>query len=328
MRSTSRRLARTGVATFGCFGLALGSTALTPAFGSTPATHAAVAKPAASARPAARQAQAPATVGSRYLALGDSVPFGYREPNSIPAPDFNRPNTFIGYPEDVATNLGLKVTNAACPGETTASFINASAQSNGCENTFNKGAKHPTPIGYRTLYPLHAAYTGPKESQLTFAEHFLTKHPNTRLVSLMIGANDGFICLERTSDSCFKEFAALQATITKNVTKILKGLRNKAHYKGQLVIVSYWSLNYHNSLDNLESQGLNSALKKAAKGYNVKFASGYNQFRLASQQGHGDPCAAGLLTALSGKDKGTCGVHPSLAGAAVLAQAVERVVTK
>jgi lysophospholipase L1-like esterase len=311
MTPLSPRLLRRGALAAGCIGLAVTATVVAPAFGSTSAS-----------RPVAQQ---PVVQGSRYLALGDSVPFGYREANSIPAPNFTKAKNFIGFPEDVARNLGLTLTNAACPGETTASFINAKAQSNGCENTFTAGAANPVPGGYRTVYPLHAAYKG---SQLAFAEAYLKKYPNTRLVTLMIGANDGFICLKSTSDGCFSEFSALQATVTKNVKTIFRGLRDTAHYKGQIALVTYWSLNYRDATSNYETNGLNSALEAAAKPFNVRIANGYGQFHLASEQGHGNPCTAQLLTALSGAAKGTCGVHPSLAGAAVLAQAVERAIKK
>jgi lysophospholipase L1-like esterase len=321
MATQSSRFTRTAAVAAGCLGLAVAAGLAAPAFGSAagrtaPGRHVAH-------RSAAKAA--PVVPGSRYLALGDSVPFGYREANSIPAPNFHRQRTFIGYPEDVAANLGLRLANAACPGETTASFLKASAQSNGCENSFPKATN---PIGYRSVYPLHVKYSSPHESQLTFAERYLVKHPGTRLVSLMIGANDGFICQQTTTDGCFKEFGALQAKITRNVTTIFKGIRNKAHYRGQIVLVTYYSIDYSNATDNLESQGLNSALEKAAKPFHVEIANGYGQFRLAARQGHGNICTAQLVTALSGKDKGTCGVHPSLAGQALLAQAVERAIKK
>lgn len=321
MATLSSRLTRTAAVAAGCLGLAVAAGVVAPAFGSA----AARSVPTPHGGPHSAVKRLPVVPGSRYLALGDSVPFGYREANSIPAPNFHRQRTFIGYPEDVAANLGLKLTNAACPGETTASFIKASAQSNGCENSFPKATN---PFGYRSVYPLHVKYRSAHESQLRFAERFLTKHPGTRLVTLMIGANDGFICLASTSDGCLSEFGALQAKITRNVTKIFKGIRDKAHYRGQIALVTYYSMNYADSTQNLESQGLNSALKKAAKPFHVEIANGYGQFRLAARQGHGNACTAQLLTALSGKDKGKCGVHPSLAGAAVLAQAVERAIKK
>lgn len=315
MTTLSPRLLRRGAIAAGCVGLAVAASVVMPALGSS-------ATPRAVHRAAARL---PVVAGSRYLALGDSVPFGYRENDSIPPPNYAKASNFVGYPEDVAAALGLKLTNAACPGETTESFMNVKAQSNGCENTFVKGLGHPKRVGYRRFFPLHVKYKG---SQLAFAENYLKKFPNTRLVTLMIGANDGFICLSRTNDSCFKQFGALQATITKNTTKILKGLRDTAHYQGQIALVTYWSLNYRDTFSNLESTGLNSALEAAGKPFHVEIANGYRLFHLASKQGHGSPCTAGLLTALSGAKKGTCGVHPSRSGAAVLAQAVERAIKK
>src|SRR3954453_10383731 len=74
------------------------------------------------------------TPGSTYLALGDSVSFGYQEPQVVPAPDYPRASTFLGFPEHLASRLRLKLSNAACPGETSGSLLDAKAQSNGCEN--------------------------------------------------------------------------------------------------------------------------------------------------------------------------------------------------
>ena len=130
----------------------------------------------------------------------------------------------------------MKVVNAACPGETSSSLIDNTAQSNGCENTPGKGN-----VGYRTLYPLHVSYSG---SQLAFAVSYLKKHQNVRLVSLMIGANDGLMCQETTADQCtsLPEQAAVLETVAKNVHTILSEIRTKAHYNGQLAIVNYYSV--------------------------------------------------------------------------------------
>src|SRR5580692_2355421 len=76
----------------------------------------------------------PASNGT-YLALGDSVAFGYVPPQAVPAPNYRSANSFVGYPEDVAKALRLGVWNASCPGETTASMLVAGAPSNGCENS-------------------------------------------------------------------------------------------------------------------------------------------------------------------------------------------------
>lgn len=259
--------------------------------------------------------QPPVGVGADYLALGDSVSFGYREPANLPTPDYHDAATFVGYPEDVAADLGLHVANAACPGETSASLIDATAPSNGCEATGS------TP-GYRTLYPLHVSYTG---SQLDYAVHYLRTHRQTRLVSLMIGANDAFVCEKSTADKCVSEFPAVLAEISRNVTTILRAIRHEARYVGQLVIVNYYSLDYADPVQAAQSQALNQAMDSAARPFHTVVADGFGAFQRAAAQTSGNVCAAGLITVLS---TGGCGIHPSVAGQMLLAGAVERVVRK
>ncbi len=248
--------------------------------------------------------------GSGYLALGDSVPFGFREAANAPTPDYTQPDTFVGYPEDVAANLSLDETNAACPGETSSSLIDVTAPSNGCEN------------GYRLAFPLHVSYSGP---QLAFAVHFLRSHHQTRLVSLMIGANDGFLCQNTTADHCASELPAVLQTIATNVGTILRTIRHHGDYEGQIVVVNYYSLDYTSPVQNGLSQALNQAIDAAAAPFGVEIADGFGAFQQAAAQAGGNTCAAGLLTTLT---TGGCGVHPSVAGQAVLAGAVERVVRK
>src|SRR5205823_3804245 len=124
---------------------------------------------AAAAIPAAAGASAPkVSPGSRYLAVGDSVTFGFQEAQIQPPPNYTKPSTLQGYPERLGAALHLRVTNAACPGETSSSLVNATGPSNGCENS-------PPPnqnTGYRRSFPLHVSYKG---SQLSFAVAFLKK---------------------------------------------------------------------------------------------------------------------------------------------------------
>lgn len=253
----------------------------------------------------------PLVPGSTYLALGDSVTFGYQEPNVVPAPNYHNAASLPGYPEHIARELPVHVVNAACPGETSSSLINAKAESNGCENVLGSGG------GYRSAFPLHVRYSG---SQLAFAVHYLKTHHRVRLVSLMIGANDGFVCQATTPNHCTSgdEITALAAQITRNVRVILKAIR--AHYSGQLAIVNYYSTDYANPVDNLDSQFLNQTVDKAAKPYRVEIADGYGAFRTQALKFGDDTCRAGLLTQwLPGP---TCGVHPSYAGQALLAEAL------
>ena len=284
------------------------------------ATGQALAKNPASNKPTAAKKSkitptTPITKGSTYLALGDSITFGYQESNVVPAPNYADASSFNGYPEVLGSELHLKVVNAACPGETSGSLIDATAQSNGCENTPGKGN-----VGYRTLYPLHTSYSG---SQLAFAVGYLKKHQNVRLVSLLIGGNDYLYCVETTADRCgsLGEQTEVIATLAKNDQTILSTIRKKAHYNGQLVLVNQYSLSA--SLSQSTAL-LNQAIAGAAKPFHVEVADSYGEFQAAAAHSGGNPCTAGLLTQLG--TPGNCGVHPSYAGQALLAQAVEKAV--
>jgi lysophospholipase L1-like esterase len=249
----------------------------------------------------------PVTRGSRYLALGDSVTFGYQEPQVVPAPNYRNPSSFVGYPEQLGAALHLRVINAACPGETSASLINRFAQTFRCENA------------YRKAFPLHVRYQG---AQLAYGVSFLRRHRDVRLVSLMVGANDLFLCQSTTSDSCAaaKEQNAVFTRISRNVRRILSAIRNQARYRGQLAIVNYYSLNYASAFLSNTSRGLNNAMDSAAKPFHVVIADGYGELKAAARRSGSNTCTAGLLTQL-GKP-GMCGVHPSYAGQALLAQAL------
>jgi len=257
-----------------------------------------------------------ASVTRGYLALGDSVTFGYRESNTTPPPNYLKASSFIGYPKDVGLALGYQVANASCPGETSASLITKGVQSNGCENVPGGGP------GYRSAFPLHVSYKG---TQLAYADTYLKMHPRTSLVTLMIGANDAFLCQETTADNCASELPTVLKQMAANVAHILTSIRKTARYGGQIVIVNYYSLDYASALDNAGSQTLNTTVDKAAKPYRVQIADGYRAFEAAALQSGGNTCTAGLLTQLTG---GGCGVHPSIAGQAVLALAVEEVVKR
>ena len=193
------------------------------------------------------------------------------ESNVVPAPNYHNAASFFGYPEIAGAALHLKVANAACSGETSSSLINPKAQSNGCENS----PGNPS-VGYRTQFPLHVKYKG---SQLAFALSYLKAHKNVSLVTLMIGANDFFVCQETKSDGCATpaEQNAVAAKVTSNIHTILGSIRKKAHYAGQIAIVNYYSLNYSVPAVNAQSQLLNKTQDAAAKPYHVVIADGYGR---------------------------------------------------
>lgn len=247
-----------------------------------------------------------------YLALGDSVAFGYVPPQAVPAPNYNRPRSFVGYPEFLGRRLHERVVNASCPGETTASMLVAGAQSLGCENSVG------SPVGYRTLYPLHVPYRG---TQMQYALRYLAFHRHTRLVTIDIGANDAFLCQETTADQCSSpvEFAGVAAQITSNLGTILHDLRAEARYRGPIVVLTYYSLSYSDPAQIQSTQALDSVIAGAATANGAIVADGFAAFQGPSLAAGGDPCAAGLLIRLP---DGTCNIHPSRAGHRLLAQAI------
>jgi len=267
----------------------------------------------------AAKREPPVTRGSTYLALGDSASFGYQAPQVVPTPDYTRASNFRGWPEHAARALRLKLVNAACPGETSASLIDSSAPNFGCSNLPGQ----PN-VGYRRAYPLHAKYSG---SQLSFAISFLRRHPRTRLVTLMVGANDLFRCQATTSDACADpaERKAVLDAIRGNVRKIVSRVRKKGRYRGRIVLMRYYSLDYNSADLKAAIRTANQTAYEAAKPYRVHVADGFGEWRRASVNSGNNPCTAGLLAQVG---EGRCDVHPSWAGQGLRAQALIRTITR
>jgi lysophospholipase L1-like esterase len=247
-----------------------------------------------------------------YLALGDSVAFGYVPPDAVPAPNYVDAHSFVGYPEYLAQQLKERVSNASCPGETTASMLVAGAQSNGCENSLG------SPAGYSTLYPLHVQYQG---TQMDYARHYLAAHKHTRLITIDIGANDVFLCQETTSDHCTSsaELVGVANEIAANLASIFHELRVVAGYGGPIVALTYYSLSYSDPATVAGTQFLDSVIAGVTTAFGGIVADGFAAFQGPSLASGGDPCAAGLLIKLP---NGTCNIHPSPAGHRLLATAI------
>src|SRR5262249_16470713 len=239
----------------------------------------------------------PAANGT-YLALGDSVAFGFVPRQAVPPPNYRSAHSFVAYPEDVAQALRIRVWNASCPGETTASMLTVGVLSNGCENSPG------SPVGYSPQFPLHVQYQG---TQMAYALKYLAVHRHTQLVTIDIGANDAFLCQETTADHCTSpaELAALVQEIQANLTAIYTQIRAVAHYQGLLVALTYYSLNYSDPVQVGQVKLLNALIEGVTEAFG------------------GSPCSAGLLIKLP---DGTCNIHPSPAGHLLLAQAIENVV--
>lgn len=130
-----------------------------------------------------------AKIGSTYLALGDSLAYGYHaalfkselEKGSVEPSTFDK-----GYVDDFGAvlklaNPSLQIINDGCPGETTETFIDGSGLPGYCA-----GGPTGTPFPY--VY-LHHSYS-PHASQLADALAILKETPNVSPITLDIGAND------------------------------------------------------------------------------------------------------------------------------------------
>lgn len=83
--------------------------------------------------------------GLNYLALGDSATFGYISQAGY---EYFYPTNFVSYADYLSSTFNLNTVDAACPGETTSSFISPTATDNGCR-------------AYRSNFPLHVNYGQP-----------------------------------------------------------------------------------------------------------------------------------------------------------------------
>jgi lysophospholipase L1-like esterase len=244
---------------------------------------------------------------SHYLALGDSVPFGYSPLLVQPGVD---PDVFVGYPQ-LASRLfdpEMKLVNASCPGETSTSLITGMRPDNGCQD-------------YRQFIgPLHVTYSG---SQLSYAQSFVATHPRTGLITMMIGANDLFLLLDSCSSSpdpnCVTNgLPGVLTTLSSNLTTIYSALR-QAGFEGDFVAVTYYSLNYADPIGTAVVTQLDDTVAGVTRAFGGEVADGFGEFQEAAAPFGGDSCAAGLLIHLTST---TCDVHPSTAGAALLADAL------
>jgi len=255
------------------------------------------------AGPALSSAQAASNRPQEYLALGNSVAFGFN-----PLLDPSNANNFIGYPTPVAAALKETLTNASCPGETSSHFISLAGSDHGC------GA-------YRLNFPLHVSY---KTSQLDFTDVFLQSHPMTLVVSIDIGANDLFVLQEGCggSVSCILSgLPAMLATLSGNLDTIYGHIRNLDGYRHKLVALTYYSLNYSDPVGTSVISQVNQAVAARTLAWGGIVADGFGAFAAASTAFGGDTCAAGLrIVVVSSPLK--CDIHPSPAGRDLLAQAI------
>jgi lysophospholipase L1-like esterase len=236
-----------------------------------------------------------------YLALGDSLAFGYSEAkfNSL-LPEEPASAYDTGYVDDFGKLLGLfepgvQIVNDGCPGETTESFI--------------KG-----PCAYGELYPLHHPYSG---SQLADALSYLGSHPGTvNPITIDIGANDVLGVIEdvcKLEAKCIQEQApALFAHVGTNLALILGQLRAAAPSAQIIVLGLYNPFGESISGGDALTAKLNEVMAADATGVGARFADPLPVFNPPGALEHPTLCTlTNICTPL--KD-----IHPTDLGYAVL----------
>lgn len=276
-------------------------------------------------------------VGSTYLALGDSLAYGYhqaqfqselKEKGFVDAANFDD-----GYVDDFGAalrlfNHKLKIVNDGCPGETTETMIHGS----GVGPEFCAGGPTGTPFPKAFL---HHPYAGTQlEDALAIA-----KEPGVGTITIDIGANDvlqflahtcgfpaTFTCSEEQVEAEFGHIAA-------NVGLILGRLRAAAP-KANIVFVSQYNpfptVLAPEGRGDATVEALNGVLKQVASNFGVKFA---NTARVINFSGtHGGPEAGDIRTVCAFTAMCPGGVfnpaspeadiHPTKAGYAAMAAVV------
>jgi lysophospholipase L1-like esterase len=246
------------------------------------------------------------------LVLGDSVAFNYIASAGY---EYVNPDNFIGFPMDLERLLGLEPVDAACPGETTGSFLSATLPDLSCR-------------AFRKTFPLHVSYSG---TQLEFAKRYLKSHRNVRLVTITLGSNDGFL-LEASCNldpTCI--LAGLPA-IGNNIGTILSDLRATG-YDGAIVLTNYYSIDYTDIPFTELTAALNAAIAAPAASYGAVVADVFTAFQQAAvpftNSLGNNTCQAGLLNVtnpIAAAPPYACDIHPSQSGHQLIAETIARAI--
>ncbi|MET0591950.1 MAG: SGNH/GDSL hydrolase family protein [Polyangiaceae bacterium] len=234
----------------------------------------------------------------KYLALGDSIAFGFNPLVTTP----QVPSSYKGYPEVIGTILPNSVTNASCPGETSGSLLSASAPDNGCRN-------------FKAAFSLHADYEG---TQIAFAQQWVAANRDAKFVSINIGANDLFL-LQKT---CLGDLTCIQTQLPATLGAVGQNLATtytilrQAGFTGKFIALTTYATNYNDPLSVGALTALNGVVSQVTAAFDGVVADGYGTFEFFAKKKGGDSCAAGLLIKLP---NGTCDIHPSEKGRDILA---------
>lgn len=246
-----------------------------------------------------------------YLALGDSLAFGYSQAkfNSL-FPNENPAAYNTGYVDDfgrflLVTRADTRVVNDGCPGETTDSFING-------------------PCQYQLSFPLHHPYVGgPSSSQLSDALTYLHANPGeVSPITLDIGANDALGVIEGTCKleaTCIAAQApALFAHVASNLGTILADLRAVAPHAKIIVLGLYNPFGSTIAGGDELTAALNEVMRQVASTVDARFANPLPVFNPPGVREQPTICLlTNMCTPLTD-------IHPTDLGYAVLAGLILR----
>jgi lysophospholipase L1-like esterase len=239
------------------------------------------------ASPAARAAQTdpviqPPVANGTYLALGDSLAFGYQRAKVLACAGTgcSSPNTqFVtGYVDDFAglfgaSGLNVNTVNLGCPGETSTTLINATNATTGC-----------------TTYPFPIHSNHPGKTQLQAAVDVLQSiGKRVSPITIDIGANDVLALVGTCTSgsgislSCVQSGApAVFATINANLDTTLAKLREEGGVKHEIIVVGLYNPLYPAIFSQVLTQTGNPAAAAAAAAGTDALAAQLNSLQAAT----------------------------------------------
>lgn len=241
-----------------------------------------------------------------YLALGDSLAFGYSQSRFEANYPGESPEAFeTGYVNDFGAFLerlrpNVQIVNDGCPGETTDSLIEG-------------------PCLYGEAYPLHHPYSGgPTSSQLSDALSYIASNPGrVKTITIDIGANDALHVIEGTCKleaSCIlSEAPSLFEHVGSNVGYILRSLRQADPHASIIVLGLYNPFGSAIAGGTQLTAALNEVLASVSSSVDARFADPLPSF---NPPGAAEQPTLCLLTNMCTEKPD---IHPTDAGYRVLA---------
>ncbi len=185
-----------------------------------------------------------------YLALGDSLAYGYQ-------PNLDWSHGYANYFfTDLKTHGSQQLINMGCPGETSKTFINGGCPAKIIDHYFYLGA------------------------QLTAAVNFIKSHAGqVSPVTLDIGANDLLPDITTSTCAISSNWNTDLATVQTNLDTILSKLKAALNGTGDLLVMNYYDP-YENICPNTvpDVQTINATIATEAAKYSAPVADVFTAF--------------------------------------------------